>query len=98
MGAHAGLAAQAGKDGCMQCGHGAVNIRVVHSRYGQARCPPDQVLLNRTNGPQVLHIAVVHRLQRHVLGAYLATGIIIPDFPTVGLSLRLVVASRAHPK
>ena len=69
--AHPGLAAQAADDRCVYGGHGAVHVGVVDGGNGMALRSRNQVLLDRADGPHVLHIPVLAGLQRHVLGPHL---------------------------
>ena len=72
--AHARQAAQAAEGGGVDGGHAAVHVGVVHGGDGVPLGAAHQVLLDRADGAQVRHVPVLHRLQRHVLGAHLLPG------------------------
>lgn len=55
----------------MNGSHRAVHIGVVDSRNGVALGACYKVILDDANAAHVLHVAVLRRLQRHILGAHL---------------------------
>ena len=69
--AHPGLAPEAAERGGVDGGDGAVDIGVVDGGHRVARRAADQVGLDRADAAHILHVAILARLQRHVLGAHL---------------------------
>ena len=70
-GAHPGLAPEAAEGGGVDGGHRAVHIGVVDSRDGVALGARNEVILDDADAAHIPHVAVLRRLQRHVLGAHL---------------------------
>lgn len=70
---HPGLAAQAADDGGVDGGHRAVHVGVIDGGNCVALRARHQVLLDRSYRTHVFYIAILARLQRHVLGTHLRT-------------------------